>query len=248
MKIIISPAKRMKTNNDFLEPASLPVFLDKAKELLKELQKKSIDELQAIFQTNRRLTLENYHRYQQFDFYGNLTPAVLAFDGIQYTYMAADVFTRNEFEYLHEHLYILSGLYGVLKALDGITPYRLEMQAKMQIRDSRNLYDFWGDSIYNEIFKHKEIVLNLTSEEYKRAIYRYLRPEDRFVSVFFYEPHHGVLTEKAVYAKMARGAMVRYLAVNQIDGIEQVKQFNELGFGYCPELSSENKLVFIRKE
>lgn len=248
MKIIISPAKKMRINNDFLEPCTMPIFLDKSKQIVQLLQQKSIDELEQIFQANRKITLENYERYQRFDFYQNLSPAVLAYDGIQYTYMGANVFTTDQYEYLKNNLYILSGLYGVLKAFDGIRPYRLEMQAKLEINGCHNLYEFWKDSIYQEIFKDKDIVINLTSEEYKKVICKYLKEEDHIINVYFYELHKGKFIEKAVYVKMARGALVRYMAVNKIEDIEDIKEFNEFGFSYSPKDSTNRDFVFIKSK
>lgn len=246
MKILISPAKRMKVNNDFLEYKGYPVFLEKAQRLVEVLRQKTIPELQSIFQANLKITEENYQRYQAFSFYENLTPAVLAFDGIQYAYMGSNVFTYAEYAYLNRHLYILSGLYGVLNAMDGIRPYRLEMQAGLRVGAYKNLYEFWGSSLYEEIFQSREPVLNLTSVEYKKSFFPFLKKEDCCITVYFYEWANGKLVEKAVYAKMARGAMVRYMAENQIEDINRIKEFQEFGYRYAEAYSSDTVYVFIK--
>lgn len=246
MKILISPAKRMKVNNDFLEHKGYPVFPKKTQRLVETLRQKTIPELQEIFQANLNITEENYQRYQSFSFYENLTPAILAFDGIQYAYMGANVFTYAEYAYLHRHLYILSGLYGILNAMDGIRPYRLEMQSRLKVDGYKNLYEFWGSSLYEEIFKTKEPVLNLTSVEYRKTFYPFLKEDDWCITVYFYEWVNGKLVEKAVYAKMARGAMVRYLAENQIEEIERIKEFQEFGYRYAEAYSDAITYVFIK--
>ena len=168
----------------------------------------------------------------------NLTPALLAYDGIQYTYMAPAVFEDGQFDYVQEHLRILSGFYGVVKPLDGVVPYRLEMsakgtsfasQAKAAVDGRRNLYDFWGGSLYQEVIgcrartasasssrtAHEmdgRILINLASKEYSKCIEKYLRPEDRYITCVFGELTGGRVVQKGVYAKMARGEMVRFMA------------------------------------
>lgn len=248
MKIIISPAKKMKINNTFLESRRMPIFLKEAGFLVERLKSLDYLSLKKVLLANDKISSENYELYQKMNLKTNLSPAILCFDGIQYTSMGANVFTEEQYEYLDQHLYILSGLYGVVKALDGICPYRLEMQAKLLDEKKKGLYEFWSDKIYQTIFKESEPVLNLCSAEYKKNIYRYLKKEDSLVDVFFYEFDGINYIEKAVYVKQARGTMVRFLAENRINDIEDVKQFNLLGYFYDDVLSSENKLVFVRKE
>ncbi len=247
MKIIISPAKKMKINNDFIEYKQLPIYLEKAEELVNILKNKNIKELQKIFCANIKITEENYKRYQNFSFNENLTPAILAYDGIQYTYMAPNVFSYDEFRYVEDHVYILSGLYGILNALDGIRPYRLEMLSKLETRYGNTLYEFWSDFIYKALFSSGDVVLNLCSFEYRKNIEKYLKKTDKYITVNFYDFHKDKYIEKAVYAKMARGSMVRYLAENQIEDIEDVKKFTGLGYQYNEEMSDEKTITFVRK-
>ena len=113
----------------------------------------------------------------------NLTPALLAYDGIQYTYMAPAVFEDGQYDYVQEYLRILSGFYGVVKPMDGVVPYRLEMQAKAAVGGHKNLYDFWGDSLYREVIGDSRIVINLASKEYSKCIEKYLQPGDLEIPV-----------------------------------------------------------------
>ena len=151
MKIIISPAKKMLVDTDSLPWQDLPALLEKTEELRIRIAGLSYVEAKALWACNDQIAEENYRRYQAMELRKNLTPAILAFDGIQYTYMAPSVFEQGQFDYVQENLRILSGFYGVLKPMDGVTPYRLEMQAKLRNAGYKNLYDFWGDALYREV-------------------------------------------------------------------------------------------------
>ena len=141
---------------------------------------------------------------------------------------------------------ILSGFYGVLKPLDGVVPYRLEMQAKAAVNGHANLYDFWGDVLYREVLDDSRIIVNLASQEYAKCIEKHLAPEDRFITCVFGEIEHGKVVQKGVYAKMARGDMVRYLAEIQADAQEQIKGFNISGYHFDESRSTDTEYVFIR--
>ena len=177
----------------------------------------------------------------------NLSPALLTYEGIQYKYMSPDSFSEDEFNYVKSHLKILSGFYGVLNPFDGVVPYRLEMQAKLKIDNNKNLYEFWGNSLYKEITKNSNVILNLASKEYSKAIEKYLSKDDIFITCIFGELKDDKIKVKATEAKMARGLMVRYLASNNIENIEDVKNFSELSFKYSEELSTDKEFVFIKQ-
>ena len=177
-----------------------------------------------------------------------LTPAILSYDGIQYTYMAPAVFEDGQYDYVQEHLRILSAFYGVVRPMDGVVPYRLEMQAKAAVGGHRNLYDFWGDSLYREVTDDSRIIINLASREYSRCIEKYLQPDDRFITCVFGEEEKGRIVQKGVYAKMARGQMVRYMAANAITEPEQIKAFDWSGYRFREDLSSDAEYVFARTE
>ena len=163
----------------------------------------------------------------------NCTPAILSYSGIQYQYMAPHVFTDDQMKYIQEHLYILSGFYGLLRPLDAITPYRLEMQTKCPF----SLYEFWKEDLAKQV---DEPILNLASEEYAKIIRKY-KP---LVDVRFIEENGK---EKGVYAKMARGAMVRYLAENKIEHIKDIASFNELDYVFDASQSTEKLYIFQKK-
>ena len=143
MKIILSPAKKMIVDTDNIAPVELPVFIDKTAEILSWMKSKSKEELKAIWKCNDKIAEQNFYRLEHMDLYQMLTPAVLSYEGIAFQYMAPSVFEDRQFEYIQNHLRILSAFYGVLKPMDGVTPYRLDMQAKIGIGDARILKILW---------------------------------------------------------------------------------------------------------
>ena len=245
MKIIISPAKKMKENTDSLLHQDLPVFLSKAEQLRNQLQKMSYEELKSLWKCNDKIAALNVDRLQKMDLQKRLTPAILAYEGIQYQYMAPGVFTDDEFTYIQQHLRILSGFYGVLRPLDGIVPYRLEMQAKLSVNGTKDLYGFWGDSLAEHLFSDTNCIINLASKEYSSCISKYLPPSARFITCIFGEWKDGKIIEKGTICKMARGEMVRYLAENQITEPNGVKTFSRLNYQYSEEHSDDHTYVFL---
>lgn len=244
--IIISPAKKMNINNDDIISESIPCFLEKTETLLNSLKHYKYDDLKKLLACNDEIAELNYSRYKNMNLYKNLSPAILSYEGIQYKYMSPDSFSNSEFDYISNHLKILSGFYGILKPLDGIVPYRLEMQAKLSIEDNKNLYSFWGNSIYNEIIKDSTTILNLASKEYSKTIEKYLTKDNNFITCIFGSLVNSKIKVKATEAKMARGLMVRYLAENNITDIEKVKDFKEFGFSYSNEYSTPNEFIFLK--
>ena len=199
MRIIISPAKQMRVDTDSFTCSELPVFTDRAEILKNWIRCLSYEEQKKLWAVGDKIARQNAGRFAHMDLTKNLTPALLAYDGIQYTYMAPAVFEDGQFEYVQEHLRILSGFYGVVKPLDGVVPYRLEMQAKAAVASHRNLYDFWGDSLYQEVMDESRILINLASKEYAKCIEKYLQPEDRCITCVFGEPDGGRVVQKGVY-------------------------------------------------
>ena len=247
MKIILSPAKKMNIDTDTLEPMGLPCFLEKTAEILSWLKSKSNPELKALWGCNDKIAEQNFERLNTMDLQKQLTPAVLAYEGIAYKYMAPAVFENGHFEYVQEHLRILSAFYGVLKAMDGVCPYRLEMQAKANIGTAKDLYEFWGDSLYTAVRDQSGIIINLASKEYSKCIEKFLSPEDTYITISFCELLGEKLVTKGTYAKMARGEMVRFMAENRIEDPEEIKTFDRLGYAYRDDLSSETEYIFERK-
>lgn len=245
MKIIISPAKKMKVDSDTFSFIHMPVFLNETEVLKKKIQSLTYQEAKNLWKCNDKLAELNYSRFQKMNLKKNLTPAILAYEGLQYQHLAPKVLTDKALEYLEEHLRILSGFYGVLAPFDGIVPYRLEMQTKLEVQPGKNLYEFWKDKIYQVLQDDEQVIINLASKEYSMAILPFLQPKDQFITIEFGEVKDGKVKQKGTLAKMARGEMVRFMAENQVKNPESLKEFRELGFRYAPEFSDSKKMSFI---
>lgn len=236
----------MRINEETLAPTGLPVFMEHTEKILAYLKAKSSAELKALWKCNDKITEENILRLSHMDLYNALTPAILAYDGIAYQYMSPIVFEDTHFDYAQKYLRILSAFYGVLKPMDGITPYRLEMMAKAKISEHKDLYDFWGDMLYREVRDDSGIFINLSSKEYSRCIEDYLTPKDTIISYTFGELKDGNIIQKTVHVKMARGEMVRYMAENNITDATGTKAFNRLGFSFDAKRSTETHYIFLK--
>ena len=248
MRLIISPAKKMNTDPDSLPWKALPAFLPQAQRLCAILQGMTPEELKKLWKCNDRIAAQNVERLQNMDLRHNLTPAILAYEGIQYQYMAPAVFTDTEYDYIDRHLRILSGFYGILKPFDGITPYRLEMQAMLSVDGSKNLYDFWGSQLAEQLAAETDCVVNLASKEYSSAVSAHLSPSVQMITCVFGELRNGKVIEKGTLCKMARGEMVRWLAEQQITDPERMKGFDRLQYRYSEPLSQPDKYVFILQQ
>jgi len=246
MKIILSPAKQMIKDTDSLQGESTPAFAQDAKQLCAALLALDPSALKKLWGCSEKLAGESLAMMEAMRFEGVQTPAILAYNGIAYKYMQPGVFEAGEFDYLREHLRILSGLYGVLRPMDGVEPYRLEMQAKLSVNGAKDLYAYWGSRLYEAVRDESRWIVNLASKEYSRCIEAYLTPEDRYLSCTFGEAEGGKIVQKGVYAKMARGEMVRYMAVNRVEEPEALKGFDRLGYAFSMEHSDEKNYVFIK--
>ena len=248
MKIIISPAKKMNIDDDIFECRSEPVFLNKAEELMNYLKGLSYEECKTMWKCSDKLAQLNYDRVLDMDLNYRLTPAIFSYEGIQYQYMGARVLSRDALEYLQDNLRILSGFYGILKPLDGVVPYRLEMQSKFINYKNKDLYEYWADKIANSLFEETNLIINLASKEYSKCVEKYLEnsPGTKFITCVFGEINGDKVIEKGTLAKMARGEMVRYLAQNNVYDLEGLKRFDKLGYKYSQEKSNENTYVFIK--
>ena len=247
MKIIISPAKKMNIDTDSFEVQKLPVFLEDTKRLRKTMQDMTLAEVKSLWGCNDKLAELNYNRLADMVLEESLTPAILSYEGLQYQHMSPMVFTKDALVYVEEHLRILSGFYGVVTPFTGVTPYRLEMQAKLSVDGKKDLYEFWGDKLYRAVISEDHVIINLASKEYSKVIEKYLSPEDRFITIEFGEYVDGKVKQKGTFAKMARGEMVRFMAEHQVTNVEQIKQFNVMGYHYEEDLSTDTKMVFVRE-
>lgn len=247
MRIIISPAKKMRRHTDFLESSENPVFLREAGQLCSILSSYSMEELKTLFGANDEITRLNYERYRQMDLSADVTLAVLAYVGLQYQSMAPEVFTSAQWDYVKKHLNIISGFYGVLSACDGVVPYRLEMQAKLPVEGAKDLYGFWGSRIYRELVHENDTIINLASKEYSKAVEPWVGSGVRFISCVFGTELDGKVKVKATEAKIARGEMVRWMAEQQVEEPEQIKAFRERGYHFSEQNSTESCWVFVKE-
>ena len=246
MKVIISPAKKMNVDTEF-EIHSMPCFLDKTEFLMKYIQSLSYEQAKILWKCNDKIATTSFEYFSNMNLTERLTPAILAYEGIQYQYMARNVFDIKELEYIKNHLYILSGFYGLLKPFDGVVPYRLEMQSAIKLSGYKNLYNYWGDSLFTKLYEDTDIVLNLASKEYSKCIENYLSDEVQFISCTFGEYKEDKIITKGTLAKMARGEMVRYMAEEKIETLSEIKNFNRLGYRYSQEKSNNKNMVFIKE-
>lgn len=249
MITILSPAKNMKIEQNGTPPRSLPSCMEEAKSVWEVLKKYNPLDLQILMKINEKLSEDSFDRIQAIKWDGSGTAALETYDGIQYKYMDSMTFSEEAKEFAQEHVRILSGLYGIVRPYDSIYEYRLEMLTKMSVNGSKNLYDFWGRRLYDELIremKGERMILNLASEEYGKIIRRYIEDDTEFVTCTFKTYSKGKHKVLATAAKMARGSMVRYLSMNQIDNLDGVKSFDWNGYRYEDSLSSQKELVFLQ--
>ena len=245
MRIIISPAKKMRCD-DSLAPQALPQFLEETEVLLAALQKMDDASLQKLWKCNDQLAALNVARVRGMELRRALTPALLAYEGIQYRYMAPGVFTDGALAWVQEHLRILSGFYGLLRPFDGVTPYRLEMQAQLSVGGMDDLYAFWGSRLAAQLASETDCIVNLASKEYSRAVSLHLPPQVRMITCVFGEEKQGKVVEKGTACKMARGEMVRFLAEGRISDPSALRAFGGLGYRFDPSRSDDTTLVFLK--
>ena len=246
MRIIISPAKKMRVDTDSLPVQALPDFLLETERLLAALRAMTPKELQALWKCNGSIAALNVERLSGMDLCHGLTPAVLSYEGIQYQYMAPGVFESEQYDFIQEHLRIVSGFYGLLRPFDGVTPYRLEMQAKLAVDGHKDLYAFWGGRLAQRLAEETDFVLDLASKEYSRAVEPHLPANVRLLRCTFGERQGSKIVEKGTMCKMARGQMVRWLAENNVTKAADIREFHDLGYHYDPAESGENHCVFIK--
>ena len=267
MIAIISPAKNMREDEMWKnivknEMISYPSLHEETNHILSELKKYSVEEIARLMRISEKLAELNFERFKNMEFLkGNKedineekTPAVFAYDGMQYKYIEVEKMSYDEIEFMNSHLRIISGFYGVLKPLDLIDEYRLEMQTKLEVDEFKNLYSFWNNKIYNEIInglEGSEIILNLASKEYSKTIEKYISGKNsdkkyKFITCTFKVNKGGKMRVDSTSSKKSRGSMVKFIAENKIDTIEEVKKFSFDGFKYSEEESSEGELVFVK--
>jgi len=256
MLALISPAKKLDFETDPpFTTHTQPVLLDQAEKLVVKARKLSRAALARTMGLSEALTELNYQRYQAFKTpftLGNAKQAALVFNGDTYVGLDARSLSEEDLVYAQDHLRILSGLYGVLRPLDLMQPYRLEMGAKFEPPRASNLYDFWGDRLTDEINKivaaqGHVCVVNCASNEYFKSI----KPKNLTVPVItpvFKEVKDNQARVIGLFAKQARGMMARHIIVNRLSQSEDLKSFKSGGYVYRQDLSDEFSWVFTRKQ
>lgn len=245
MKIIISPTKKMVIETDSFLAESHPLYLKEAKDILQKLKSLSYEDAKQLWKCNDRIAMENFERLKGIQLDQQLSPAVMSYKGLQFQYMVPDLFTDEQLSYVKENLRILSGFYGILRPFDGISPYRLEMQAALPIQNHKNLYQFWGQKLYDALAFDEGPVINLASKEYTKAITPYLKAGDQLIEIVFANLIDGKLKIKATPAKMARGQMVRFMAEKQVTQLDDLKYFDHPHYSFSKEHSNDTQLVFL---
>ena len=255
MLILLSPAKilNFKPQNTILD-FTIPEFSIEAKEIIELLQNLTSNELGKVLDINNNLTQLNFDRIYNWHFPftpQNAKQAVLTYDGEVFRGLNAKTFSEKDFEYAQKHLRLLSGLYGVLRPLDLIQPYRLEVSSKLNNPCGNDMYSFWSEKVTTSVLKtlkssgKPEIILNLLSGEYFKTL-NLKNEKVRVINVEFFEYKDDRLKQIVIYIKKARGLMARFVIQNQIEDIEDLKGFSDEGYWYSPQLSNEKKLVFTR--
>ena len=256
MLIVISPAKTLDFESEVTTSiASRPLFPSKAEVLIKKLRtlsKKKLMALMSISKDLANLNAERYINWEAGDDIGLEKQALLAFKGDVYLGLEASNFSDSDFEYAQDHLRILSGLYGVLRPMDLIQPYRLEMGSKLKSGRKKDLYDFWGTQItehLNESFGEgeKQYLINLASQEYFNAVKPAVLNAEVITPVFLDKKGEDYKIV-SFWAKKARGIMTAWIVSNRIENHEEIKAFNLAGYVFNEEMSDSNKWAFTRDQ
>ncbi|MDD7794539.1 peroxide stress protein YaaA [Clostridium sp. 'White wine YQ'] len=254
MIYVISPAKTMNFKKQSkIESNQLPMFIKEAEIIMDELKKYAPEDISSLMKISDKLAELNFFRNQAFDdTLNNTKEAIFAFDGEVYKGLNVEEFSREDILYAQEHLRILSGLYGMIKPLDRIKEYRLEMGTKLKISNHKNLYDYWTEKITLGIIEELEqqkgnILINLASEEYSKVInLNKISHSFNVITPIFKDYKSGKYKIISFYAKKARGLMAKYLIENKIDSIEELNKFNLEGYKFSKTESNNSQLIFLR--
>ena len=259
MLVLVSPAKKLDTTiTDRDIPHTEPEMLDDARELVDVARKLSRGDLGRLMSISDNLAALNYQRFQSFETPfapDNAKQAVLAFRGDTYVGLDADSLDEDDLAYAQDHLRILSGLYGLLRPMDLMQPYRLEMGTKLANPRGEDLYDFWGeritDAINEAVARDRErgkhpVVVNLASNEYIKSVNK-KKLKARFITPAFKVVRDGQAKTLGMMAKRARGMMARHIILNRIEDPEALKKFDDDDYRFMPELSDDNHFEFHRQ-
>jgi len=249
VNVVISPAKKLDFEHGLNIKCTKALLPSKTSILIKELQKCKKEDIQKMMKLSDNLAQLNYERFQEYS-KGPKSPAIYAFMGDTYKGLEAKTYSEGDLEYAQGHLNILSGLYGLLRPLDEMKPYRLEMGTRFPVKDSKNLYEFWGNDIADNLNKQLEstkskFLVNLASEEYFKSVKRdFLNAQ--IIDVKFLENKNGAYKMIGLMAKRARGMMATYIIKNKVKTLAKLKKFDVDGYKFSETESSETVLVFKR--
>ena len=247
MKIIISPAKKLTTEKISANKTSAIQFLHETKYLVEQLRDYTVDDIKQLMGLSDNLARLNYERYQQWDLDSEeVNPAIYMFQGDVYKGLRADKFSEDEMSFAQDNLRIISGLYGLLRPLDVVYPYRLEMGTKIKTKAGKNLYEFWSDKLSKLLSSEmgdKEVLVNLASNEYSKVLQlgRFTQP---IITPIFKDYKNGKLKMISFFAKKARGEMVNFIIKNKIKNSEALKLFTNDGYKFTKENNGE--ILFSR--
>ena len=254
MLILLSPAKTLDYSVDPKSNHTAPQFLNQSAKLIKVLKEKEPKDIASLMGLSDKLATLNFDRYQSWKASKKLSetakPSLLVFKGDVYQGLDAETLNSKELKFAQKHLRILSGLYGILKPMDVIKPYRLEMGTKLETTLGKNLYEFWGDLIQDNVLadlasQKSDLVINLASKEYFSVMGK-LPEELNIISPAFKDFKNGKYKIISFYAKKARGLMARWIIKNDIKDFERLTEFNVDGYYFSKENSSMTEPVFLR--
>lgn len=253
MIILLSPSKGQNFEPSQVDEFSQPQLLSASEKLMAKLKTMKQSEIQSLMSISEKLAELNHERFQQFKTpfkLGTAKQAALAFQGDVYSGLKAEEMDSDDLSFAQKHLRILSGLYGYLKPLDLILPYRLEMKTKLAVAGDENLYQFWGDTLVeclNDELATKDTVINLASNEYFKAI-KPKKVKAPIININFKDSKEGKTRVVAIYAKIARGAMARAIITNRIDNPEAIKKLVVDDYRYQTDLSDDLNWTFTRQQ
>ena len=240
MKIIISPAKTVKEGQG--QDGSLPQLLARTEQIRKEVLKKDLYELMEMWGCSEKIAEINQKRFAEMNLSENLMCAIERYTGMQYQSLDYASLNETQKAYILKHVWIPDAFYGLLKADDGIVPYRMDFHTQIQINGRKDLYEYWKDLPSSLI--EDDLLINLASEEYAKAILPYY--SGSVVSIRFMQNKNGKLRSASTLAKKARGTFLRWMAVNSMESLEQMKNFDLDGFHYEKDVSNESCFVFVK--
>jgi len=249
MLAVISPSKTQDFVKSELKRLTQLRQLDESNVLIDILKKKSKNEVASLMSISDKLAVLNYDRFQQFSTpldLNNAKQAILAFKGDVYTGIDAVSLDDDDMEFAQDSFRMLSGLYGVIRPLDLIAPYRLEMGTKLKTNRGKNLYEFWGDKISKVLNEDEsDVIINLASNEYFKGIDK-KSLDAKIINIAFKELKKGVYKIVAIHAKRARGLMINYIIKNRIDDPKDLKDFESSGYKFRESLSDKDNWIFTR--